>query len=586
MKDLFPYGQGEQKGFFNYVEEKIVPVHEKLGKPNPGLLLGYDRDKPIYLPPERRTQHLWIPGLTGNGKTNLLKNLILQDIEAGSGLAFIDPHGDASEDLIGLIPPEHAQRVLYFDPTQPNCPSFNPFRLPYPPDKVTDDFLDVLRLMFKDSWGNRLEHILRHAIATLIKDTDPHCVADLKTILAKPQFRADLSLQGFQDFWEEEFPNLPKNALGSIYNKLSKLLFPDTLMHKVFSQVENDLDFAQILDGKILICNLSKGNLNTDATQLLGGFFVTGLVQAAFDRGRRVKLEDRKHFHLYVDEFQNYAIQSMNSIIEETSKFKLFLTAAHQRISQLPSNVSDAIESIQNVIIFHPADNEAVKFGKKVNSETETIIWAEEGEGSHEGIESLREEIISRCKEKLNARWRPDPKDRTIGANLQRHELRWYEDVLNKAENATTPEGLLSVAKSVFLTPHYNDDGKMDMWKSDKIPLFKRIHVTRKKINLGDDLLNLPPYHAIVKLGTTQNVHKIKTIPTPAPDPKRREAILNAQPVHISKPPIASQETLSPDNPQPAVVKSKNGIPTNKPPRELIASDFPTIPRRKTETVD
>ena len=146
----------------------FVPRERPIPEPEPKsteLLLGYEDKTPIYLPAPNRIQHLWIPGLSQNGKTTLIKNLILQDIEQGHGLAYIDPHGDAAEDLIGLIPEEHASKVLYFDPTQPNCPAFNPFRLPYETHKVVTDFLSILHLMFADGWGFRLEHILRYGIA-------------------------------------------------------------------------------------------------------------------------------------------------------------------------------------------------------------------------------------------------------------------------------------------------------------------------------------------------------------------------------------------------------------------------------------
>jgi hypothetical protein len=300
-----------------------------------------------WLAPKIRERHTYLIGKTRTGRTNLLKTLLLQDMRRGTGIAFLDPHGDAAYELLGNIPKKRIQDTIYFDPTSAHAPSFNLFRLPYPPYKLTEDIISLFKMFFGDSWGYRMEHILRMSTLTLLTDHTPHTLKDLQTLLLNPAYRNHTTTShpnpDIRAFWEREFPSIEKSATNPILNKLSAFLLPSSPMARIFSQISNDLNFPEILNQqKIFIANLAKGKLGDEPSRLLGGLITAGIQQAALSRAD-LPPQERKDFHFFVDEFHNYIISSFEVILTESAKYRCFLTLAHQNLGQIPTSLERAI---------------------------------------------------------------------------------------------------------------------------------------------------------------------------------------------------------------------------------------------------
>jgi len=355
-------------------DETPEPLPE-VPPPPAGVLLGKDSENGgnLIFPAHLRGRHCYLIGKTRTGKTTLIKNMLVQDMEQGHGLCFIDPHGDAAEELLATVPPERIPDVIYFDPSRTYSPSFNFFRLPFPPYKLTEDVVAVFKMFFGSAWGPRMEHLLRFSVLTLLTDTKPHTLPDLRALCINPDFRADLIARvqdpAILEFWEHEFPTIEKGAFNPIVNKLSAFLIPGSPLLRVFSDPENDLDFSAIMNGqKILIVNLAKGVLGDEPSRLLGGLIVTGIQQAALARAD-IPPDQRKDFHLYVDEFQNFLTDSIQTILSESAKYKLFLTLAHQTLGQLPGDIERSIfGNIATIISFQISAEDAGTLRREMKS--------------------------------------------------------------------------------------------------------------------------------------------------------------------------------------------------------------------------
>jgi hypothetical protein len=417
-------------------------------------------------------------------KTELMKNLMLQDAQQGHNFAFIDPHSDAATEMLGLIPKDRVDDVIYFDPSDPNSPSFNPLALPYPPHKIVLDLLSIFKMFYSDSWSTPQEHIMRSVLLTLLLDSKPHCLADVKRILSEPEYRNTIDIHSdVRSFWEVEFDRLPKTSIQSLTNKLSLILMPGSPQQRIFSAVQNDLNFKEITDGKILICNLAKGTLGEATAHLIGGFLVAGLQQAALDRVNQ-KRDDRKAFYLYVDEFQNFTVNSFNSILTESPKYKMYLTMAHQFMHQLPEDLRSAISgTVGTRVAFQIADEDASKVKSLMS--VNRMLWRKGGEWLP--IMTFKDyavEVLSAPAESLRAD---------------------YEKLLRKAQTAFTPTQLREIAKS------YIDYETSAGVKKRKF-IFENIDFEQEEFPEKYELQNLPKYTAFVRLGSNQNVYRIQTI--------------------------------------------------------------------------
>jgi len=353
-------------------EPDPTPTEEPEPPPD-GVLVGTDADtnEPLYIPDELRGKHLYLIGKTRTGKTTLIKNLIIQTIEQSHGLCVIDPHGDMSEEVITNIPKERIKDVIYFDPTKEWCPAFNPLALPYRPDKLTADIISVFQLLFGSSWGNRMEHLLRYAVLTLIDSKEPTTFLDLRRMLTNEAHRerilAAVDDEEILEFWRDDYVGMAKDSAAPIINKLSSFLLPHSPMHRLFSNPANGLDFPAILrEQKILIVNLAKGNVGEEPAKLLGAMVTAGIQQAALSLAD-TDPKKRKPFFLFIDEFQNFCTKSMEDILSESAKYKLFLTLAHQTLGQIPASMQHAIlGNVATIVSFQISSEDAPTMAREM----------------------------------------------------------------------------------------------------------------------------------------------------------------------------------------------------------------------------
>ncbi len=300
-----------------------------------------------------RGRHVYIVGQTGTGKSYLLLLLTLSDIYHGSGFAVIDPHGDFASDVLRYIPQNRVEDVVYFNPADTEYPiAFNPLEVPDPSMKshISSEVVGSLKRMFGYSWGPRLEYILRYTILALL-DYPNSTLLGITRMLTEKQFREDVISQ-IQDpvvknFWVNEFSSwnekFASEAVAPILNKVGAFT-ANPLVRNIIGQPQSAFNVRHMMDeGKILIVNLSRGQVGEDNAATLGSLIVTKIQLAAMSRADIPSIEARRPFNLYVDEFQNFATDSFAVILSEARKYGLNLTIANQYISQMPQEVRDAV---------------------------------------------------------------------------------------------------------------------------------------------------------------------------------------------------------------------------------------------------
>lgn len=301
-----------------------------------------------------RFRHLYLVGKAGAGKSTLLKNMIIQDMRQGRGLALLDPHGDLYDELLDYIPPDRVKDVVLLDPGDQEHPvSLNVLELPDPSQKaqVASALVDILKRSFEHSWGPRLEYILRNCILTLL-EVPNSTIMGIPRLLSDDGYRswaiAQINDPVMRFFWQKEFagmlanPRLVTEAISPVQNKVGQFLAAPLLRH-VLAQPQSTINMQDIMDtSKILLVNLSKGRIGEDSSSLLGAMIISSLHFAAL---RRVSQPEgqRRPFLLYADEFQSFATSTFASILSEARKYRLGLILAHQYISQLPEDVRAAI---------------------------------------------------------------------------------------------------------------------------------------------------------------------------------------------------------------------------------------------------
>jgi len=299
-----------------------------------------------------RRRHLAIIGKTGMGKSTLLQRLIATDMIAGRGVALIDPHGDLAEDVLRAVPKRRTNEVVLVDAGDRNFPpSFEPLRCGQGLDTslTASGVVGAFKKLYGDSWGPRLEYILRNAVLALLEVPGTSLLTMLR-MLEDKRFREQL-LQRVGDplvrsFWLDEFPAKPvrfqEEAIAPIQNKVGQFL-SSPLLRAIVGQTPGLIDLRRVMDEQqILIVNLSKGRTGEDASTLLGALLVTALQQAAMSRSD-VPESQRTDFYLYVDEFQNFATDSFATILSEARKYGLNLTIANQYLDQIEDETRHAV---------------------------------------------------------------------------------------------------------------------------------------------------------------------------------------------------------------------------------------------------
>ncbi len=328
--------------------------------PTEGTYLGKSTyrglSKPVFMSLDDRRRHMYIIGKTGTGKSEFLKDMIMQDIRAGHGVALIDPHGDLVEDILPMIPPQRAEEVILFDPSDTARPmALNML------DATTEDqkhyvVSSVIGLMYKlfdphqtGIIGPRFEHAVRNAMLTVMSEqgstfievvrvlTDAAFVQELLPKVTDPIVRRYWTDQIAQtsDFHKSE-------VLDYITSKFGRFV-TNKMIRNIIGQSQSAFNFRQIMDErKILLVNLSKGRIGEENSSFLGLIMVPRILVAAMSR-QDIPKEQRQDFFLYVDEFQNFATPDFAQILSEARKYKLNLTVANQFIGQMEEEVKNAI---------------------------------------------------------------------------------------------------------------------------------------------------------------------------------------------------------------------------------------------------
>lgn len=383
----FPHNQSARVENVMKSLSKTLPAPISL-KNNPKLdvILGINRhhgtETEIGLTAAERERHVYVIGGTGNGKTTMLEYGIVQDIRNGKGVAVIDPHGDLSARLLRYIPEERMDDVIYFNPADLSRPlGLNLLELPVglegdelidAKDFLTESIISIMRKVFSndDTGGHRIEYVLRNAVHTAltIKDATLFTVFDL---LVNPKYAKKVAKElkdpKLKQFWLNELGKAGdyqrvKMAAG-VTAKIGRFQFSASA-ERILSQPKSTINFEEILDGKILICNFAKGLIGEDTSELFGISTLAKLQLAAYRRVRQAQAY-RKPFYLYVDEFQNFATMSFVQMLSESRKYRVFLTMAEQTTSQQGDQhmVNTILANVGTVVCFrsgNPADERLV----------------------------------------------------------------------------------------------------------------------------------------------------------------------------------------------------------------------------------
>ncbi|HUC19897.1 MAG TPA: hypothetical protein VMR98_00160, partial [Candidatus Polarisedimenticolaceae bacterium] len=341
--------------------QKSKQVDGPVSMSQSGLLMGYNFfrgvKKEVRLAPEDRRRHTYIVGQTGTGKSTILENLAVQDMLAGNGFAFIDPHGDTAERLISMVPKERAEDVVYFNPGDMEHPlGLNLFEYTKPEQK---DFLiqESINMLYKlydpgktGIIGPRFEHWFRNAALTLMSDPNgssfveiPKVFTDTAYLKNKFKYLTDPTVI---EFWTKEMAQTSdyhkSEMLGWFVSKFGAFL-SNEMMRNIIGQTHSGFNIRDIMDKKkILIVNLGKGLVGEQNSQLLGMIFVIKFQAAAMSRSD-IPEDQRQDFSLYVDEFQNFSTESFASILSEARKYRLNIIVANQFIGQLTDEIRDAV---------------------------------------------------------------------------------------------------------------------------------------------------------------------------------------------------------------------------------------------------
>jgi hypothetical protein len=338
-----------------------------------------------------RKRHIYIIGKSGVGKSTLLENMVIDDIKLGRGVVIVDPHGEFADKVVDSIPAERIKDAIIIDPSDTDWPiSFNPLEQVGEAFRglVASGFVGVLKKIFGDSWGPRLEYILRNTTLALLESPNSTMMGIPRMLTDRPYREsvvANVTDPVVRAFWQYEWngmePKQQSEAIGPILNKVGQFL-SSSMIRNLTCQPTSTVNFRKAMDEKkILVVNLSKGKIGEDAMALLGSMIVTRVQLAAMSRAD-VPPDQRPDCFLYVDEFQNFATDSFATILSEARKYNLGLTIAHQYIAQLTDTVRDAvIGNVGSMILFRlgTPDAEALQREFAPTFEVSDMISLEKG---------------------------------------------------------------------------------------------------------------------------------------------------------------------------------------------------------------
>ncbi len=313
------------------------------------------KNMPFGIKAKDRTKHMYVIGKTGMGKSTMLENMVVQDIQNGEGMAFMDPHGASAEKILEYIPEHRMKDVLYFAPFDLENPiSFNVMEdVGY--DKrhlVVSGLMSTFKKIFVDAWSARMEYILSNTMLALLEFPGATLLG-VNRMLSDKNYRdmivANVKDPAVRSFWVDEFAKYNERYMqeagDAIKNKIGQFT-ANPLIRNIIGQEKSSFDVRQMMDDqKILIINLSKGLVGETNANLLGSMFITRIYLAAMSRADMPPAQMAKapNFYLYVDEFQSFANETFANILSEARKYKLNLTIAHQYVEQMEEEVRNAV---------------------------------------------------------------------------------------------------------------------------------------------------------------------------------------------------------------------------------------------------
>jgi len=355
------------------------------GLPTEGLRMGlniyHGVETPIFLTPDDKRRHVYIIGQTGTGKSVLLTNMMLQDAYAGRGFCFIDPNGDEAERLLGRIPPERAEDVIYFSPGDMEYPlGFNIMEYdrdhPEQRDFLVQEALGMLYKLYDPTHqgiiGPQFENWFRNAALTVMADPEGGTFLEIPKVFTDDEFLKKkfkhLTDPTVQSFWTGEMAQTDQRSksdmLGYFASKFGAMA-NNEMLRNIIGQKHSALNFREVMDtNKILIVNLSKGLMGEQNAKMLGMIFVIKLQVAAMSRAD-IPEDQRVDFALYVDEFQNIATDSFATILSEARKYHFNLTVANQYIEQIDEQIRDAVFGNVGSMVIHRVGNDDAEYVAK-----------------------------------------------------------------------------------------------------------------------------------------------------------------------------------------------------------------------------
>jgi CxxC-x17-CxxC domain-containing protein len=320
-----------------------------------------------------RRQHVYLLGKSGTGKSVLMFNMIIQNIQNGEGVCLVDPHGENVEGVLSAIPPHRMKDVIYFNPADADYHiGFNVLELVDPQYKhlVASGLMGIFTKIWANAWSARMEYILNNCILALL-DTPGTTLLGIPRMLVDKDYRQkiitnlkDPVIKAFwvheYEAWQDKFRN---EAIAPIQNKVGQFLSTSIIRNVVGQQKSTINIFDMMNEGKIFLVNVSKGRIGEDNSALLGGMIITKIQLAAMERVR-IPEDSRRDFYLYVDEFQNFVTDAFAGILSEARKYRLNLTVAHQYTAQLISDKSSAVRdaifgNVGTMIIFRVGADDA-----------------------------------------------------------------------------------------------------------------------------------------------------------------------------------------------------------------------------------
>ena len=316
-----------------------------------------------------RLQHIYVIGKSGTGKSTLLENMAISDVTRGHGLCIIDPHGDIATDILNHIPKGRLKDLIYLNAADQDKPiAFNPLNGIHPKyhDLVASGLVSTFKKIWSESWGPRMEYILRFTLLTLL-NVPSATLLDIQLLLTNNEIRGKalsyVTDEHTLSFWKNEFdkytPRLRAEIISPILNKTG-LFITSTTLRNIVGQKTSSIRLQHILDtGKILVVNLSKGQIGEDASSLLGAMLVNAMQLAALHRASQAE-NARKPFYLYIDECHSFVTLAFAGILAEARKYGLSLFLAHQYIEQMDERIRSAIfGNVGTIISFRVGANDA-----------------------------------------------------------------------------------------------------------------------------------------------------------------------------------------------------------------------------------